>query len=138
MVYLIIGHKGSGKTKHLIEEVHKAKEASDGNVICVEKSRKLTYDIDSRVRLVSADDFAVSGYDAYYGFLAGMCASDHDLTDVLCDGTLKIGGTDFDALNEFLSKVRSLGDVTDTKFTFTISADADELPKEIFDNCEQL
>ena len=138
MVYLIIGHKGSGKTKHLIDEVHKAVEVSMGHVICVEKSRKLTYDIDSRVRLVSADDFAVSGYDAYYGFLAGMCASDNDLTDVICDGTLKIGGTDMTALADFFAKVRSLGDVTETRFVFTVSADVDELPKEIFDNCEQI
>ena len=92
MVSLIIGHKGTGKTKHLIDEVNKAMEASNGNVICIEKGSKLTYDINSRVRLVSADDFAISGYEAYYGFLAGMCAGDSDITDILADGTLKIGG----------------------------------------------
>ncbi len=138
MVYLIIGHKGSGKTTHLIEEVKQAVDTSLGNVICVEKGTKLTYNIDSRVRLVAADDYAVSGYDAYYGFLAGMCASNSDITDIFGDGTLKIGGTDFAQLASFLDKIKNLGDATDTKFTFTISADEAELPKEIFDLCEVL
>lgn len=136
MVSLIIGRKGTGKTKHLIEEVNSAVQASKGNVICVEKTRKLTYEIDSRVRLVSADDFAVVGYDSYYGFLAGMCASDHDVTDILCDGTLKIVGKDFAEMAEFFEKVKTLGEATDTEFVFTISADKDELPKEIFEICE--
>ncbi len=136
MVYLIIGHKGSGKTTHLIDGVKAAVDASLGNVICVEKSKKLTYNIDSRVRLVSADDYAVSGYDAYYGFLAGMCASNSDITDIFGDGTLKIGGTDMEALGAFLEKVNNLGAANDTKFTFTISADKDELPAAIFDFCE--
>ena len=138
MVSLIIGHKGSGKTKHLIDEVSKAYSNSDGHVICVEKNKKLTYDIESGVRLVCADDFAVSGYDTYYGFLAGMCGSDHDLTDVLGDGTLKIGGTDMDKLAEFLEKVNNLGDATDTKFTFTISADENEILAKVFDYCEKI
>ena len=138
MVYLIIGHKGSGKTTHLIEEVNQAVAASNGNVICVEKGQKLRYDISSKVRLVSADDYAVAGYDAYYGFLAGMCASNSDITDILADGTLKIGGTDMDALADFIGKVRNLGDATETKFTFTISADKEELPASIFDNSEVL
>lgn len=138
MVSLIIGNKGSGKTKHLIDEVSKAYANSDGHVICVEKTRKLTYDIESGVRLVSADDFAVSGYDTYYGFLAGMCGSDHDLTDVLGDGTLKIGGTDMEQLADFLEKVNNLGDATETKFTFTISADESEIPERVFNYCEKI
>ncbi len=138
MVSLIIGHKGSGKTKHLIDEVSKAYANSNGHVICVEKNRKLTYDIESGVRLVSADDFAVSGYDTYYGFLAGMCGSDNDLTDVLGDGTLKIGGMDKEKLADFLEKVNNLGDATNTKFTFTISCDETELPERIFDYCDKI
>lgn len=138
MVYLIIGHKGSGKTKHLIEEVNKAVDVSMGNVICVEKDRKLTFDIDSRVRLVAADDYAVSGYESYYGFLAGMCASNSDVTDILCDGTLKIGGKDQDAMATFFKNIKALGDNTDTKFVFTLSADEDELPAAIFDVCKKI
>ena len=136
MVSLIIGKKGTGKTKHLISEVNSAIENSKGHVICVEKSQKLTYDIDSRVRLVSADDFKISGYENYYGFLAGMCASDHDVTDILADGTLKIIGDDKSRMADFFKKVKELGDAVDTRFIFTVSADKSELPEEIFKYCE--
>ncbi len=138
MVSLIIGHKGTGKTKHLIDAVNAAREASIGNVICVEKGNKLTYDVKSTVRLVSADEFAIKGYDSYYGFLAGMCAGDSDITDILADGTLKIGGDIGPELVEFMTKIAKLSESTDTKFVFTLSADEEDLPKEIFDVAEKI
>lgn len=138
MVSLIIGHKGTGKTKHLIAEVNKAVENSKGNVVCIEKGQKLTYDINSQARLVSADDFAVNGYDTYYGFIAGMCASNSDITDVLADGTLKIGGEIGEELVEFFERIRRLSDVTNIKFVFTLSADESELPKELFYSCQKI
>ncbi|NLL02788.1 MAG: hypothetical protein GX269_00595 [Clostridiales bacterium] len=138
MVSLIIGHKGSGKTKHLIEEVNKAVENSKGNVICIEKKTKLTYDITSRARLIAADSFGINGFDAYYGFVSGICASDNDITDVLADATLRIGGNDLNQLAEFIEKVSVLANATDTRFTFTISADEEELPKQIFDFCQKI
>ncbi|MCM1363916.1 MAG: hypothetical protein NC122_02030 [Faecalibacterium sp.] len=135
MISLILGHKGSGKTKHLIACVNEAIEASKGNVICVEKETKLTYDVDHRARLVAADDFEIRGYDAFYGFLSGICAGDHDITDVLVDATLRIGGRDYNELAKFLEAVYELSSVTDKKFTFTISADKEELPGSIFNFC---
>ncbi|MEG0978530.1 MAG: hypothetical protein RR911_00625 [Oscillospiraceae bacterium] len=137
MVSLIIGHKGTGKTKHLIEEVNKAVGVSNGNVICIEKKTKLTFDVTSRARLVSTESFGVKGFDAYYGFVSGICAGDNDITDILADATLKIGGDDFNALAEFLEKVSLLANATETKFTFTISADESELPAQIFDFCQK-
>ena len=80
MISLIIGHKGSGKTKHLIQMVNEAVESSKGNVVCVEKETKLTYDVNYRARLVATDYFGVEGFDAFYGFLSGICAGDHDIT----------------------------------------------------------
>lgn len=82
MVSLITGRKGSGKTKRLIEQVNKAVEASNGNVVCVEKERLLTYDINYRARLIETDFYKVSGYKAFYGFLSGICAGDHDITQL--------------------------------------------------------
>ena len=70
MVSLIIGHKGSGKTKLLVDRVNAAVEKSNGNVICVEKETKLTYDVNYRARLVAADSFSVSGFDSLYVSLA--------------------------------------------------------------------
>lgn len=138
MVNLIIGNKGSGKTKRLIELVNSAVEKSNGNVVCIEKERLLTYNVNYRARLVETDHYNVSGYEAFYGFLSGIVAGDHDITDVLVDATLKIGGKDFAALATFLKKVSELSDIAEQDFTFTISADESELPEEIFTFCKKI
>ncbi len=138
MVSLIIGHKGSGKTKHLIELVNAAIEKSDGNVICIEKEPKLTYDVNYRVRLIDTDLYGIQGYDAFYGFLCGVCAGDHDITDIFIDATLKIGGRDFDTLAIFLANLNGMSNVSNKKVTLTISADRADLPERIFDFCTVL
>ena len=123
MVYLILGNKGSGKTKRLIDLVNAAVEKSNGNVVCIEKERLLTYNINYRARLVETDHYKVSGYDAFYGFISGIIAGDHDITDILVDATLKIGGRNYEELADFLTKVASLSKLTGTNFTFTISTE---------------
>ena len=141
MISLIIGKKGTGKTKVLVEKVNDAVHVSSGNVVCVEKETKLTYDVNYRARLVAADTFAIKGYDAFYGFLSGICAGDHDITDIFVDATYRIAEDSErtgEALAAFLKKVNELSKISDTKFTFTISSEADELPAEMFEYCEQL
>ena len=136
MISLILGHKGAGKTKKLISCVNEAVESSKGNVICVEKETKLTYDVNYRARLIATDDYEVKGYDHFFGFLAGVCAGDHDITDVLVDATLRIGGRDYKDLAKFLEAVYDLSEVHEKNFIFTISADKDELPESIFNFCK--
>lgn len=136
MVKLLIGEKGTGKTKRLLDDVNKALAESDGHVICVEKDDLLRYQVNYKVRLIAAASYGISGYDAFYGFLSGLCAGDHDVTDILVDATLKIGGRDYEALAAFLEKIARLSDLTGTKFTFTISTDKENLSEKIFKCCE--
>ena len=138
MVKLIIGNKGSGKTKRLIELVNGAVEKSNGNVVCIEKERLLTYDVNYRARLIETDHYKVSGYDAFYGFLCGVIAGDHDITDILVDATLKIGGRDYEALASFLEKVSELSKLSEQDITFTVSCDESDLPERIFTFCEKI
>lgn len=138
MVKLIIGNKGSGKTKRLIELVNNAVEKSNGNVVCIEKERLLTYDVNYRARLIETDHYKVSGYDAFYGFLCGVVAGDHDITDILVDATLKIGGRDYEALAAFLENVAELSKIAEQDITFTISCDESDLPERIFTFCEKI
>ena len=138
MISIILGHKGSGKTKSLISCVNKAIETSKGNVVCVEKETKLTYDVNYRARLIATDDYDVKGYDAFYGFLAGICAGNHDITDVLVDATLRIGGRDYNELARFLENIYELSSDHEKNFVFTISADKEELPASIFNFCNVL
>ena len=135
MISVILGHKGSGKTKRLISCVNEAVENSKGNVVCVEKETKLTYDVNYRARLVATDEFSVKGYDAFYGFLAGLCAGNHDITDILVDATLRIGGRDYNELASFLENIYELSSKNEKDFVFTISADKEELPASIFNFC---
>ena len=138
MVKLLIGEKGTGKTKKLINCVNAALDKSNGHVVCVEKETKLTYDVNYRARLIATDDYDVKGYDAFYGFLAGICAGNHDITDILVDATLRIGGRDYAELAAFLEEIYELASVNEKNFVFTISADKDELPASIYNFCTVL
>ena len=130
--------KGSGKTKTLIELVNNAVEKSSGNVVCIEKERLLTYDVNYRARLVETDHYKVSGYDAYYGFICGIFAGDHDITAVFADATLRIGGRNYDELADFLVKVAELSAKEGKDVIFTVSADKEEIPAKVFEVCEVL
>ena len=138
MIKLIIGNKGSGKTKKLVELVNSCVENSDGNVVCVEKSPKLTYDISSKARLLETETYSINGCKAFYGFLAGICAGNYDVTDVLIEATFKIVGRDYSKLPQFFDMLSELSEATDVNFYFTISCDKEDLPVEIFDYCEEL
>ena len=131
MVTLIIGKKGSGKTKKLIGLANDAVEASNGNVVVIEKGSKLTYDVTHKARLIDTEQYAISGYDAFFGFLSGLCAGNYDLTDVLVDSTLKIGGADFNEFAAFIEKINVLAAKSETKFTFLVSADEKDLPASL-------
>lgn len=127
MVTLILGKKGSGKTKKLMDMCNTAVKESKGNVVFIEKDSTLTYDISHQVRLVSAADYAISDFTGLYGFIAGMCAGNYDITDVFVDSTLKIGGTDMAALEVFVEKLAKL----QVNLVLSISADKSEIPEKI-------
>lgn len=133
MIKIIIGKKGSGKTKLLAEMVNSAADTSLGNVVCIEKSDALIYSIKYKARLIDTDTFGINGYDEYFGMIAGIKAGNHDITHIFGDATLRIGGRDFDKLADFLERLAKIEDV---EFIFTISADKEELPKKIFDIAE--
>lgn len=138
MVKLLIGEKGTGKTKRLIDCVNEALASSNGHVICVEKDDLLRYQVNYKVRLLAASNYGIAGYDAFYGFLSGLCAGDHDVTDILIDATLKIGGRDYQQLADFLAKIARLGKLTETNFVFTVSTEKENLPASIFECCEEI
>lgn len=110
MLKLMIGVKGTGKTKHLIELVNKASSESNGSVVCIEKGSKLTTEIKYRSRLISAESYFIDDAQSLYGFIAGISASDHDLTDLFIDSALKICNNDLDAFDKFLDEVNMLSE----------------------------
>ena len=129
MIKLITGRRGSGKTKILIDAIHEAEKNTKGNVVAIQKGSSLNTDITYKVRLVNIEDYAVEGIDAFYGFIAGVMASDHDCTDIFVDATLKITGRDYAALGEMFAKLENI--TNSTTVTCTISADNSELPEDM-------
>ncbi len=138
MVTLLIGKKGSGKTKRLIDEANAAVEASKGSVVVIEKGTKLTYDLTHKARLVDAEAYAIKGYDALYGFLSGICAGNYDVTDIFVDSTFKIAGDDKAQLSEFVEKLNALAEEAKTAITLLISSAKDDLPTDIKATLEEL
>ena len=131
MVTLLIGIKGSAKTKKLISLANEAVTKSMGNVVVIEKGAKLTYDVTHKARLIDTDQYHVSGYDVLFGFISGICAGNYDVTDIFVDSTFKICSDNMDDLKEFVSKIKALADNSETNVTLLISAAKENLPEGI-------
>lgn len=131
MVKVIIGKKGSGKTKMLIDLVNKAAAETKGNVVCIEHNRILTYDVTSSVRLIEASNYKIEGYDALYGFIAGIMSRDYDATEIFLDGIKKIGGDDKELLANFLDKIAELTTKNNITLIVTVSYDENEVPESL-------
>ena len=131
MIKLIVGNKGSGKTKTMIHMANEAVAQSKGNVIVVEKGLKLTYDISHQARLVDTEEYQVASFAGLYGFLAGLMAGNYDITHIFVDATLKIGGQDKDALAQMIDRLAGLAQEHKVEMIFTVSCDLSELPETL-------
>ena len=126
MLKLIIGVKGTGKTKTLINMVNTAAEHSHGNVVCIEKGDKLTYDIKHQVRLIDTKQYFISDAQSLYGFVAGIFASNHDVTDLFIDSALKICGNDNEAFDKFVEEINALVEKLNINVVMTSSIPVEE------------
>lgn len=121
MLKLIIGVKGTGKTKTLINLVNGALEVTKGDVVCIEKGVKLRYDIKPTARLVDVDEYMVDDAQSLYGFVAGILASNHDVTDLFIDSTLKICKGDIPAFEQLVAELDKLVTKVGINLTMTVS-----------------
>ena len=116
MIQLIVGHKGSGKTKAIVEMANKAVKESKGYVVVIEKDVRLTYEISSAARLVYSDEYAIAGYDAIY-----------------IDPVFKMCGRDFEAFTQMVNTLDSLRATQDVQIVFTLSCEPEDLPYHLRD-----
>lgn len=105
MLKLMIGLKGTGKTKAIIEEANAAAERSRGSVICIEFGKKLTFDIKHQVRLIDSLDYDVRDGKTLHGFICGLLAGNYDITDIFIDSALKICGDRTQEFEEFITSI---------------------------------
>ena len=131
MLKMIIGLKGSGKTKQLIELANKAVEVSPGHVVCVEKSNKLIFDVNHKVRLVDTEAYSVANAEELYGLVCGILATNYDVKDLFIDSSLKICGDDKAAWEKFIERLDAICQKYEVQCTTTSSIDQADLPKSL-------
>ena len=127
MVKLIVGVKGTGKTKTLIEMVNQAQNETKGCVVCIEKGNKLRYDINSQIRLIDTVEYLVADAQSLFGFVAGILASNYDVTDIFIDSCLKICNEDVVAFEKLLLGIEALALKSNVNVVLTSSLPAENV-----------
>ena len=123
MIHVIMGLKGSGKTKKLIESINEAVANAHGDVVCIEYGKKLTYDVTYKVRLVDSKEYGICSPEMLKGFLSGLHAGNFDITNVFIDNLYKTIGQDQAANEAFVEWVAKFAQENNMEITMTISAD---------------
>ena len=129
MIKVFIGSKGSGKTKTLIELTNNAAQTSNGNVVCIEKGDKLKHEITYKARLIDTDSYLVNNAESFFGFVAGILASNSDITDVFVDASLKICNNDVDTYAAMLAKLEKVSE--GVNIVMSASIPVEECPENI-------
>ena len=133
MIHVIMGLKGSGKTKKLIDAVHAAVADAHGDVVCIEYGKKMPYDVSYKVRLVASQEYAISTPEMLKGFLSGLHAGNFDITHVFIDNLYKTIGADLAAGEEFIVWCAKFASDNNMNITISVSEDpanASELVKQ--------
>ncbi len=132
MVKLILGLKGSGKTKRLVELVREAVACENGDVVCIEKEKKLTFDIPYQARLIEAGSYSVGSYEFIRGFICGLHSGNYDITHVFVDNFYKIvSDKDPQKFTEFLSWLDAFSEKENIEFVISASLDPETVGEDV-------
>lgn len=131
MIHVILGLKGSGKTKKLIDSINAAVASSTGDVVCIEYGKKLTYDVTYKVRLVDSQEYGIRSVEMLKGFLSGMHAGNFDITNVFIDNLYKTIGSDLSAAEEFIAWAAKFAKDNSMEITVTLSEDPANISEAI-------
>lgn len=132
MVKLIVGKKGTGKTKALIDGIHDSINTEHGDIIFICKGDRHILDIDHSIRLIDVTEFDTDDFRVFKSFINGVLSQNYDITSIFIDSLLKIVPNDFDNLTCFINDLDSIAEKNNIKFTICISADKTELPEGIY------
>ena len=132
MVKVIVGLKGSGKTKQLIDSINTAVKTESGSMVCIEKGSALTFDIDYRVRLIDASEYDIGSYTFLKGFISGLHAGNFDISHIFLDGLYKLADSkDREETAEFLGWCEKFGAANKIEFTISISDELAAMPARV-------
>lgn len=131
MIHIIMGLKGSGKTKKMLDEMHETMKTAAGDVVCIEFGKTLTYDVNYRVRLVDAKEYGITNVEMLKGFLSGLHAGNFDITNVYIDNLYKTIGSDRAAGEAFILWCAEFAQANDMNITLSVSDDPNEASEAI-------
>ena len=131
MVELIVGKKGKGKTKILLEKANSEVKEILGSVVYLDKSTKHMYELNNKVRLIDVPDFMIENADEFIGFISGIISQDHDLEQMYLDSFLKIASLEDKDITLTIERLQKLSEKFDVDFVLSVSMDAHELPEQL-------
>lgn len=131
MVQLIVGKKGKGKTKLLLDKVNTAVKEIPGNIVYLDKSTKHMYELNNKVRLVDVSEYLLDSTDAFLGFVTGIISQDHDLQQMYFDSFLKIACLEGADISTAIAKLEDISNRFKVDFVLSVSLDEAELPEAI-------
>lgn len=131
MVQLIIGNKGRGKTRYLLEKVNSEVKDILGNVCYLDKSTKHMFELNNRIRLINVSDFPIENTNQFIGFVCGIISQDHDLEQMYFDNFLKIAHLEGQDITDTIKYIQKIGDVFGVSFIISIAMDENEVPEEL-------
>ena len=134
MVQLIVGEKGKGKTKFLLDKVNNEVKDAHGSIVYLDKSPKHMYELNNKIRLIVVPDYMIDSSDAFLGFVSGIISQDHDLEQMYLDSFLKISLTDETSANALLEKLAQIGEKFSVTFIISISVGADAISEKLKEN----
>ena len=133
MVRLIVGGKGTGKTKRIIEMANEQVDATTGHVVYIDDDMKHSFEIHHDIRLMNMEEFPINSPDEFYGFLCGIASTDYDIETIYVDGLIKILGLTADALPDYIEKIEGICDQNDVSFILTLSIKEEDLNEKLSD-----
>lgn len=133
MVQLIVGKKGKGKTKHLLDKVNTEVQNVSGNIVYLDKSTKHMYELNNKIRLIDVSSYLVTSSDEFLGFISGIISQDHDLEQMYFDSFLKIACIEGTDIEPIVTKLEKIGEAFQVNFVLSVSIDEDELPASLKD-----
>lgn len=129
MIELIVGGKGKGKTKVLLEKAAEAVKSANGNVVYVDKNKQHMYELSTKIRLIDITEYPVCGEAGFLGFVGGIVASDHDLEYLILDSFLTIAGLEGKDMSDAVAALEVLSEKVGATFVISVSKNEEDIPE---------
>ena len=131
MVQLIVGKKGKGKTKQLLDKVNAEIKTANGSIVYIDKSSKHMYELNNKIRLIDASTYPLKNSDEFIGFICGIISQDHDIEQMYLDSFLKVSKLEGKDITECIDQLENICKLYDITFVLSVSLDKEELPESV-------